>query len=100
MHTCDTQFTCRGADILVSAVGKPGRVRGEWIKPRAVVIDVGTTRVAQPDGRTRVVGEGAFDEALQVAGALTPMPGGVGPMAIACLMENILTACKRRAGLG
>ena len=99
IHTRDTQFICRGADILVSAVGRPGLVRGEWIKPRAVVIDVGTTRVLQPDGRTKVVGDVAFDEAIQVAGAITPVPGGVGPMTIACLMENTLTAYKRRAHL-
>ena len=97
IHTRDTQFICRGADILVSAVGKPGLVRGDWIKPRAVVIDVGTTRVLQPDGKMRVVGDVAFDEAVQVAGAITPVPGGVGPMTIACLMENTLTAYQRRA---
>ena len=98
VHTRDTQFICRGADILVSAVGKPGLVRGDWIKPRAVVIDVGTTRVPQPDGKTKVVGDVMFDEAMRVAGALTPVPGGVGPMTIACLMENTLTAHQRRTG--
>jgi methylenetetrahydrofolate dehydrogenase (NADP+)/methenyltetrahydrofolate cyclohydrolase len=100
IHTRDTQFICRGADILITAVGKPGLVRGDWIKPRAVVIDVGTTRVPQPDGKTKVVGDVVFEEALQVAGAVTPVPGGVGPMTIACLMENTLTACRRRLGLG
>ena len=100
VHTRDTQFICRGADILVTAVGKPGLVRGDWIKPRAVVIDVGTTRVVQPDGKTKVVGDVLFDEAIQVAGALTPVPGGVGPMTIACLMENTLTAHLRRTGSG
>ena len=100
VHTRDTQFICRGADILVSAVGKPGLVGGGWIKPRAVVIDVGTTRVEQPDGKFRTVGDVVFEEALEVAGALTPVPGGVGPMTIACLMENTLTAHRRRAGLG
>jgi methylenetetrahydrofolate dehydrogenase (NADP+) / methenyltetrahydrofolate cyclohydrolase len=99
IHTRDTQFICRGADILVSAVGKPGLVRGDWIKPRAVVIDVGTTRVEQPDGKFKTVGDVVFDEAVEVAGALTPVPGGVGPMTIACLMENTLTAYKRRAGV-
>jgi methylenetetrahydrofolate dehydrogenase (NADP+) / methenyltetrahydrofolate cyclohydrolase len=99
IHTRDTQFICRGADILVSAVGKPGLVRGDWIKPRAVVIDVGTTRVPQPDGKMKVVGDVVFDEAVEAAGAITPVPGGVGPMTIACLMENTLTAYKRRAGL-
>ena len=100
IHTRDTQFICRGADILISAVGRPALVRGDWIKPRAVVIDVGTTRVPQPDGKTKVVGDVAFDEAVKVAGAITPVPGGVGPMTIACLMENTLTAYKRRAKLG
>ena len=98
IHTRDTKFISRGADILVSAVGKPGLVRRDWIKPRAVVIDVGTTRVSQPDGKTRVVGDVAFEEALEVAGAVTPVPGGVGPMTIACLMENTLKAAKARAG--
>jgi methylenetetrahydrofolate dehydrogenase (NADP+)/methenyltetrahydrofolate cyclohydrolase len=97
IHTRDTQFICRGADILVSAVGKPGLVRGDWIKPRAIVIDVGTTRVAKPEGGHRIVGDVAFEEALHVAGAITPVPGGVGPMTIACLMENTLTAARARA---
>jgi methylenetetrahydrofolate dehydrogenase (NADP+)/methenyltetrahydrofolate cyclohydrolase len=96
IHTRDTQFICRGADILVSAVGKAGLVRGDWIKPRAVVIDVGTTRVAKPEGGYRLMGDVAFDEAVSVAGAITPVPGGVGPMTIACLMENTLTASKAR----
>jgi len=96
IHTRDTQFICRGADILVSAVGKPGLVRGDWIKPRAVVIDVGTTRVAKPGGGHGIVGDVAFDEAVEIAGAITPVPGGVGPMTIACLMENTLKAARRR----
>ncbi|HEX7694476.1 MAG TPA: tetrahydrofolate dehydrogenase/cyclohydrolase catalytic domain-containing protein [Sphingomonas sp.] len=96
IHTRDTQFICRGADILVSAVGKPGLVRGDWIKPRAIVLDVGTTRVAKPEGGHRIVGDVAFDEAVKVAGAITPVPGGVGPMTIACLMENTLTAARAR----
>lgn len=98
IHTRDTQFICRGADILVSAVGKPGLVRGAWIKPRAVVIDVGTTRVELPDGSVVTKGDVDFDEALPVAGAITPVPGGVGPMTIACLMENTLIAAKARIG--
>lgn len=98
IHTRDTAFVCRGADILVSAVGKPGLVRANWVKPRAVVIDVGTTRVPRPDGSQRVVGDVAFDEVKDVAGALTPVPGGVGPMTIACLMENTVRAAKRRLG--
>lgn len=96
IHTRDTQFICRGADILVSAVGKPGLVRGDWIKPRAIVIDVGTTRVAKPEGGHRIVGDVVFEEAKHVAGAITPVPGGVGPMTIACLMENTLTAARAR----
>ncbi|MBA4161310.1 MAG: bifunctional methylenetetrahydrofolate dehydrogenase/methenyltetrahydrofolate cyclohydrolase [Novosphingobium sp.] len=98
IHTRDTQFICRGADILVSAVGKPGLVRGAWIKPRAVVIDVGTSRVEQPDGTVLTKGDVLFDEAVKVAGAITPVPGGVGPMTIACLMENTLIAAKARGG--
>ncbi|WP_088310732.1 bifunctional 5,10-methylenetetrahydrofolate dehydrogenase/5,10-methenyltetrahydrofolate cyclohydrolase [Novosphingobium sp. B 225] len=98
IHTRDTQFICRGADILVSAVGKPGLVRGNWIKPRAVVIDVGTSRVELPDGSVVTRGDVAFDEAMGVAGAITPVPGGVGPMTIACLMENTLIAAKARMG--
>ena len=96
IHTRDTQFICRGADILVVAVGKPGLVRGSWIKPRAIVIDVGINRIAKPEGGTRLVGDVAFDEAREVAGALTPVPGGVGPMTIACLMENTLKAARMR----
>ena len=96
IHTRDTRFVCRGADILVSAVGKPGLVRGDWIKPRAVVIDVGTTRVAKPEGGHRIVGDVDFEEAKHVAGAITPVPGGVGPMTIACLMENTLKAARVR----
>lgn len=95
IYTRDTQFICRGADILISAVGRPGLVRGSWIKPRAIVIDVGTTRVIEGDS-TRILGDVAFDEAVSVAGALTPVPGGVGPMTIACLMENTLKAARSR----
>jgi methylenetetrahydrofolate dehydrogenase (NADP+) / methenyltetrahydrofolate cyclohydrolase len=96
VHTRDTPFICRGADILVSAVGKPGLVRGNWIKPRAIVVDVGTTRIAKPEGGYRVAGDVDFEEAREVAGAITPVPGGVGPMTIACLMENTLRAAKAR----
>jgi methylenetetrahydrofolate dehydrogenase (NADP+)/methenyltetrahydrofolate cyclohydrolase len=79
-------------------VGKPGLVRGAWIKPRAVVIDVGTSRVEQPDGSVLTKGDVDFDEAVKVAGAITPVPGGVGPMTIACLMENTLIAARARIG--
>ena len=77
-------------------VGKPGLVRGDWIKPRALVIDVGTTRVEKPEGGHRIVGDVAFAEVSEVAGAITPVPGGVGPMTIACLMENTLKAARSR----
>lgn len=99
IHTRDIQFICRGADILVSGVGRPGLVRGHWVKPRAVVVDVGTTRVAKPEGGYRVMGDVAFDEVISVAGAITPVPGGVGPMTIACLMENTVKAAKARMSL-
>lgn len=95
----DLAAICRRADVLVSAVGRPGMVRGDWIKPGAVVIDVGINRIEKPDGGTRLVGDVAFDEAVRVAGAVTPVPGGVGPMTIACLLANTLTAAHRRAGL-
>lgn len=94
IHTRDTAFLCRGADILVSCVGKPGLVRGDWIKPRAIVIDVGINRVVQPDGSISIKGDVAFEEARMIAGAITPVPGGVGPMTIACLMSNTFKAAK------
>ncbi|WP_017998936.1 bifunctional methylenetetrahydrofolate dehydrogenase/methenyltetrahydrofolate cyclohydrolase FolD [Paracoccus sp. N5] len=89
---------CRSADILVAAVGRPGMIRGDWIKPGATVIDVGINRIEE-DGRTRLVGDVDFDSAARVAGAITPVPGGVGPMTIACLLANTLTACCRANGL-
>ena len=89
----------RRADIVVAAVGRPEMVRGDWLKPGATVIDVGINRAAGEDGRSRLVGDVAFDEALAVAGAITPVPGGVGPMTIAMLMRNTLVAAHRRAGL-
>lgn len=95
----DLQGLARRADILVAAVGRPGLVRGDWIKPGAIVIDVGINRVDGPDGKTRLTGDVAFDEALPVAGALTPVPGGVGPMTIACLLRNTLLAAARRASV-
>lgn len=99
-RTRDLAEECRRADILVAAVGKPELVRGDWIKPGAVVIDVGINRVPAPEpGKTRLIGDVAFDEARLVAGALTPVPGGVGPMTIACLMVNTLIAACRSAGL-
>ncbi len=95
----DVAAICRRADILVAAVGRPEMVRGDWIRPGATVIDVGINRVDAGGGRTRLVGDVAFDEAMAVAGAVTPVPGGVGPMTIACLLANTLTACRRAAGL-
>ena len=97
--TADLAEECRRADILVAAVGRPEMVRGDWIKPGACVIDVGINRVpAAEPGKTRLVGDVAFDEAVTVAGSITPVPGGVGPMTIACLMLNTLTAACRAAG--
>ncbi|MFC5355779.1 bifunctional methylenetetrahydrofolate dehydrogenase/methenyltetrahydrofolate cyclohydrolase FolD [Azospirillum himalayense] len=99
-RTQDLPGECRRADILVAAVGRPEMVRGDWIKPGAVVIDVGINRIPHPTepGKTRLVGDVAYDEAVKVAGAITPVPGGVGPMTIACLMLNTLAAACRAAG--
>jgi len=93
-RTRDLPGECRRADILVAAVGRPEMVRGDWIASGATVIDVGINRL--PDGR--LVGDVAFAEAAQVAGAITPVPGGVGPMTIACLMENTIAAAEARRG--
>ena len=89
---------CASADILVAAVGKPELVQGSWIKRGAIVIDVGINRIAVPEeGKTRLVGDVNFTDAFQIAGALTPVPGGVGPMTIACLLQNTIeAACLRR----
>jgi methylenetetrahydrofolate dehydrogenase (NADP+)/methenyltetrahydrofolate cyclohydrolase len=98
--TRDLPDVVRRADIIVAAVGRPEMVRGDWIKPGAVVIDVGINRVpAAEDGKTRLVGDVAFDEAAEVASAITPVPGGVGPMTIAMLLRNTLVAAHRRAHL-
>jgi methylenetetrahydrofolate dehydrogenase (NADP+)/methenyltetrahydrofolate cyclohydrolase len=100
-RTRDLPEVVRRADIVVAAVGRPEMVRGDWIKPGATVIDVGINRLppAEPDAKGRLVGDVAFDEALGVAGAITPVPGGVGPMTIAMLMRNTLVAAHRRSGL-
>ena len=93
---------CRRADIVVAAVGRPEMVRGGWIKPGAVVIDVGINRVPAPEkgeGKTKLVGDVCYAEAVKVAGAITPVPGGVGPMTIACLLNNTLIAAKRIHGI-
>jgi methylenetetrahydrofolate dehydrogenase (NADP+)/methenyltetrahydrofolate cyclohydrolase len=98
--TRDLPEVVRRADIVVAAVGRPDMVRGDWIKPGSVVIDVGINRVpAAEEGKTRLVGDVAFDEAAQVASAITPVPGGVGPMTIAMLLRNTVVAAYRRAGL-
>jgi methylenetetrahydrofolate dehydrogenase (NADP+)/methenyltetrahydrofolate cyclohydrolase len=96
-RTEDIEAHCRAADVLVAAVGKPHFVRGNWIKPGASVIDVGINRVAGTDGKSRLVGDVAFDEVADVAGAITPVPGGVGPMTIACLLANTTTSAFRQA---
>jgi methylenetetrahydrofolate dehydrogenase (NADP+)/methenyltetrahydrofolate cyclohydrolase len=98
-RTRDLASVCRRADILVAAVGRPGMVQGGWVKPGATVVDVGINRVEGPDGKPRLVGDVDFASAAAVAGAITPVPGGVGPMTIACLLANTLTACCRINGL-
>jgi methylenetetrahydrofolate dehydrogenase (NADP+)/methenyltetrahydrofolate cyclohydrolase len=97
-HTRDLPALAREADILVAAAGRAQMVKGSWIKPGAVVIDVGIQRVPAGEGKTRLVGDVAFAEAAEVAGAITPVPGGVGPMTIACLLQNTLEAARAAAG--
>ena len=99
-RTRDLPAVARRADILVAAVGQPEMVKGGWVKPGAIVIDVGINRVAGEGGKSRLVGDVAYAEAAESAGAVTPVPGGVGPMTIAMLMANTLTAAKRAAGVG
>ena len=98
-RTHDLPAVVRSADIVVAAVGRAEMVRGSWIKPGATVIDVGINRLPNGDGKGRLVGDVAYDEVAEVAGAITPVPGGVGPMTIAMLMRNTLVAAHRRAGL-
>jgi methylenetetrahydrofolate dehydrogenase (NADP+)/methenyltetrahydrofolate cyclohydrolase len=104
-RTVDLAAACREAEVLVAAVGRPEMVKGDWIKPGAAVIDVGMNRIPSRDpeaaaaGKTRLVGDVAFEEAKAVAGWITPVPGGVGPMTVACLLQNTLTACKRLNGI-
>jgi methylenetetrahydrofolate dehydrogenase (NADP+)/methenyltetrahydrofolate cyclohydrolase len=93
-RTRDLAGVVRRADLVVAAVGHPEMVRGTWIKPGAIVIDVGIQRIATADGKSRLVGDVAFAEAAQVAGAITPVPGGVGPMTVACLLRNTLQAAN------
>ncbi|MPR06509.1 bifunctional methylenetetrahydrofolate dehydrogenase/methenyltetrahydrofolate cyclohydrolase FolD [Microvirga tunisiensis] len=101
-RTRDLAEVCRSADLLVAAVGRPEMVRGDWVKPGAIVIDVGINRVPNPaagEGKTKVVGDVAYAEAAKVASAITPVPGGVGPMTIACLLRNTLEAACLRRGI-
>ncbi|MEM7172666.1 MAG: bifunctional methylenetetrahydrofolate dehydrogenase/methenyltetrahydrofolate cyclohydrolase FolD [Pseudomonadota bacterium] len=103
-RTQDLPAVCRSADILVAAVGRPEMIKGDWVKPGATVIDVGINRIegeAGPDGKpkSKLVGDVATAEAMEVAGAITPVPGGVGPMTIACLLANTVTAACRQAGV-
>ena len=95
----DLPAIARRADIVVAAIGKPQMVKADWIKPGAVVIDVGINRVDAGDGKTRLVGDVDYDAARQVAGAITPVPGGVGAMTIVCLMQNTLIAACHQNGL-
>lgn len=100
-RTKDLPGRCREADILVAAVGRPQMIRGDWVKPGATVIDVGINRIPKEgeEGKTRLVGDVHFGEVVKVAGAITPVPGGVGPMTIACLLNNALIAACRLAGI-
>ena len=98
-RTRDLPAVVRRADIVVAAVGRPGMVRGDWIKPGAAVVDVGINRIETADGKAKLVGDVRFDEAAEIAGAITPVPGGVGPMTIACLLANTVTAACRQHGV-
>ena len=97
--TSDLPKVCRRADLLVAAMGRPEMVRGDWIKPGATVIDVGINRIPKEGGKSRIVGDVAYAEAAKIAGAITPVPGGVGPMTIACLLLNTLRAACAQNGL-
>ncbi|MBI4968293.1 MAG: bifunctional methylenetetrahydrofolate dehydrogenase/methenyltetrahydrofolate cyclohydrolase FolD [Rhodospirillales bacterium] len=99
-RTRDLPAVCRAADILVAAVGKAQMIKGDWIKPGAVVIDVGINRIPAANGKTKLVGDVATQEAMGIAAAITPVPGGVGPMTIACLLDNTLTAFRRQMKKG
>jgi 5,10-methylene-tetrahydrofolate dehydrogenase/methenyl tetrahydrofolate cyclohydrolase len=98
-RTKDLAGVCRSADVLIAAIGRTEMIRGSWIKPGAYVIDVGINRIEDPSTKSgyRLVGDVAYEEALQVAGAITPVPGGVGPMTIALLLQNTLRSAARRA---
>jgi methylenetetrahydrofolate dehydrogenase (NADP+)/methenyltetrahydrofolate cyclohydrolase len=98
-RTRDLPGVCRDADILIAAVGRPRMIGGDWIKPGATVIDVGINRIELENGKTRLVGDVDYEAAMGIAGAITPVPGGVGPMTIACLLRNTLIACCRQNGV-
>jgi len=98
-RTRDLPGECRQADILIAAVGRPEMIKGDWIKPGATVMDVGINRIENEDGSTRLVGDVEFSSASEVAGAITPVPGGVGPMTIACLLHNTLQQACRLNGI-
>ena len=96
--TAELPTLCRSADILVAAIGRPNFVQGEWIKPGAIVIDVGMNRIMDNDGKRRLVGDVDYQAALSVAHAVTPVPGGVGPMTVVCLLRNTIQAAERQLG--
>jgi methylenetetrahydrofolate dehydrogenase (NADP+)/methenyltetrahydrofolate cyclohydrolase len=98
-RTRDLPAVTRRADIVFAAVGRPEMVRGDWIRAGATVIDVGINRISGPDGKNKIVGDVAFAECVEVAGAITPAPGGVGPMTIACLLVNTVRAACAIRGL-
>jgi methylenetetrahydrofolate dehydrogenase (NADP+)/methenyltetrahydrofolate cyclohydrolase len=98
-RTRDLAQVCRRADLLIAAVGRPEMVVGDWVKPGACVIDVGINRIETPEGKTRLVGDVDFASAAAVAGSITPVPGGVGPMTIACLLRNTVQAACAQAGV-
>jgi methylenetetrahydrofolate dehydrogenase (NADP+)/methenyltetrahydrofolate cyclohydrolase len=98
-RTRDLPAICRRADLIFAAVGKPEMVKADWIKPGATVIDIGLNRIPGADGKNKLVGDVAFDEAMEVAGAITPVPGGVGQMTVACLLVNTLRAACSIEGL-
>jgi methylenetetrahydrofolate dehydrogenase (NADP+)/methenyltetrahydrofolate cyclohydrolase len=98
-RTRNIENVVKGADLLIAAVGIPEMVRGDWLKPGAIVIDVGINRVPSANGKTKLVGDCNYDDCARVAGAITPVPGGVGPMTIACLLQNTVEAAKMQRGL-